>query len=141
MLCDYLPTGLPSQVTKEKRGHDGIVERTNDGDELRNQVDGRSNRGHSEQEKELGSPWDAVVSQKSAEKQKEVGDKYRQLSGCGLPAGEGNDQNQQQLESHCRSRRDDEDAHPPNTAHPGRPFATGVRKASDGARMNPPRQG
>ena len=54
MLCDYLPTRLPSQVTKEERGNDGIVERTNDRDELRNQVDGRSKPRQSEDEKELG---------------------------------------------------------------------------------------
>src|SRR5919106_2615493 len=96
MLCDYLPTRLPSQVTKEEPGHDGIVERANNGEELRNQVDGRGKPGRSKEEKEPGSPWDAVVSQKPAEKQNEVGDQYRQLSGCGLPTGKGNDQNQQQ---------------------------------------------
>ena len=137
MLCDYLPTRLPSQVTKEERGNDGIVERTNDRDELRNQVDGRSKPRQSEDEKELGSPGDALVSQKSAEKQEEVGDQYRERTGCGLPAGEGNDQNEQQPESHSRSRRDDEDAHPVILL-----ILAGHRErhaeARDGARLNPP---
>src|SRR5262245_49556107 len=81
VLVDDLAPRLPDQMTQHRGGDDGVVERTEDGDELRDQVDRRREPDGGEAEPELRAPRDPLVSNEVLEQEEQVRHESDELAG------------------------------------------------------------
>src|SRR4030095_5745372 len=78
---DHVASGGPKQMANDERGHHHIIERTKDGNELGDEVDGRGDPGRTEEEEGFGASRHARITDQTLEQPEDVRQKNRYLSG------------------------------------------------------------
>jgi hypothetical protein len=79
MLAHDLGAGSADKVSEDKQGHDRVIKRPQDGDELRDKVDGRGQPDDPKNQERLAPPWHPGVSHETFEQPEELGDKESEL--------------------------------------------------------------
>lgn len=100
----------PEDVSKDERGDDRVVQRTDDRDELRDQVERREEPRDSEPQPPLATPRDAGIAEQPSEQDDEVRDETRQLAGLGLPTESDEDEDRQEPDADDGAKGDEHSA-------------------------------
>jgi hypothetical protein len=107
---DGLPR-RPDDVAQDQSADHGVVQGTDDRDELRNEVDRRRDPGQTDPDQRLGPQRDALVAQETVKEPREIRQQQGQLAHCRPSAGNPEEQQRRQPHRENHDERDEHDLH------------------------------
>ena len=133
VINQYTSIRLAQDVPQHQGRHDGVVERPDDGDELRDQVDGRDDPCKGEPQPSLAASRDARIAEKTAEQHDEVRDQGGQLACLGPPPDRDEDNDRHQPQGNRESGCDQQ-----TTEHSGKPTTVAALSSVPHAALRAP---